>query len=126
NPPTIARTKSVALNPGGNPLAALVTDAEAKGPRIGGAALSADGRTLFAVGETGLVAVDTATLRVRLRILSGETIDSIRLSSDGKWLYAAAAENSKLWQINPETGVVSGEIKGSTNTWAILWAAPRQ
>src|SRR5256885_3786107 len=61
-----------------NPLAGLVTDADAKGPRIGGAALSADGRTLFAVGQTGLVAIDTATLKVRLRILSGETVDSIR------------------------------------------------
>src|SRR5204862_6076487 len=53
NPPTIARTKSVALNPGGNQLAALVTDVEAKGHRICGAALAADCRTLFAVVETG-------------------------------------------------------------------------
>ena len=124
NPPTIARTKSVALNPGGNPLAGLVTDAEAKGPRIGGAALSADGRTLFAVGQTGLVAIDTATLRVRLRILSGETVDSIRLSADDKWLYAAGAENSNLWQLDPATGAVRGQVKGVTQPWALLWAKP--
>ncbi|TMD16586.1 MAG: hypothetical protein E6I96_04535 [Chloroflexi bacterium] len=123
-PPAIARTKPVALNPDGKPFAALVTDAEAKGPRIGGAALSADGRTLFAVGETGLVAIDTATLKVRVRILSGEAVDSIRLSSDGRWLYAAGAENSDLWQIDPETGTVRGQVKGVTQPWALLWAEP--
>ena len=123
-PPAIARTKPVALNPDGKPFAALVTDAEAKGPRIGGAALSADGRTLFAVGETGLVAIDTATLKVHVRILNGETVDSIRLSSDGRWLYAAGAENSDLWQIDPETGTVRGQVKGVTQPWAQLWAEP--
>ena len=126
NPPAIARTKPLALSSGGNPFAGLVTDAEAKGPRIGGAALSADGRTLFAVGQSGLVAIDTATLRIRLRILNGETVDSIRLSSDGKWLYAAGAAHSKLWQINASTGAVSGEVMGSTNPWALLWAEPTE
>jgi hypothetical protein len=124
NPPTIARTKAVALSPGGNPLAALVIDADAKGPRIGGAALSADGQTLFAVGTTGIVAIDTATLRVRFRILSGDTVDSIRVSADGKWLYAAGAENSNLWQIDPTTGAVRGQVKGVVQPWALLWAKP--
>ena len=70
------------------------------------------------------MAIDTATLRIRLRILDGETVDSIRLSSDGKWLYAAGAANSKLWQINASTGAVSGDVMGSTNPWALLWAEP--
>src|SRR5438094_323867 len=91
---------------------------------IRGAALSADGRTLFAVGQTGLVAIDTATLRVRLRILSGETVDSIRLSADDKWLYAAGAANSNLWQIDPATGAVRGQVKGVTQPWALLWSQP--
>jgi len=124
NPPTIARTKSVALNSGGNLHSGLVSDAEAKGPRIGGAALSADGQTLFAVGQTGIVAIDTATLRVRLRILTGETVDSIRLSADDKWLYAAGAVNSNLWQIDPATGAVRGQVRGVTQPWALLWAKP--
>ena len=124
NPPTIARTKSVALNSGGNLHSGLVSDAEAKGPRIGGAALSADGQTLFAVGQTGIVAIDTATLRVRLRILGGETVNSIRLSADDRWLYAAGAENSNLWQIDPATGAVRGQVRGVTQPWALLWAKP--
>ena len=124
--PKVGRTAQLAMNPGGNLLANLITEADAKGARIGGAAISADGRTLFALGNTGIVAIDTATLKIRARILDGqETVDSIRLSSDGKWLYAAGAGSSKVWQINPVTGAISGEITGATNPWALLWASPK-
>jgi hypothetical protein len=122
--PNVDRTAQVALQAGPSLLAGFVTEADAKGARIGGAALSADGRTLFAVGDTGIVAIDTASLKVRVRILEGEMIDSIRLSTDGRWLYAAGAANSKLWQINPMTGAVAGEVKGTANPWALLWAEP--
>jgi hypothetical protein len=123
--PKVERTAQLALNPSGRLLAGLVTEADAKGAKIGGAAVSADGRTLFALGSTGIVAIDTASLKVRARILDGESVDSIRLSTDGQWLYAAGAATSKVWQINPSTGAVSGEIKGSINPWALLWAGPK-
>ena len=124
-PPVIARTGQVALGRAGTLSAGLTTDAEAKGPRIGGAALSSDGRTLFAVGDTGVLAIDTASLKVRLKILAGESVDSLRLSVDGKWLYAAGAAKSKLWQIDPGTGAIHGEVKGGSNPWALLWVAPK-
>ena len=123
--PSVGRTAQLALNPGHSLVAGLVTEAEAKGARIGGAALSADGRTLFALGNAGIVVIDTASLKIHARILEGESVDSIRLSSDGHWLYAAGAANSKVWQINPSTGAVSGEVSGATNPWALLWAAPK-
>ena len=123
--PKVERVGQVALNPSHSLLAGFVTDADAKGAKIGGAAISADGRTLFALGNTGIVAVDTATLKVRQRILDGESVDSLRLSTDGQWLYAAGASTSKVWQINPSTGAVSGEVAGTTNPWALLWAAPK-
>jgi DNA-binding beta-propeller fold protein YncE len=122
--PKIVRTGAVAMSRPGGLLARLVTEADAKGPRIGGTALSADGGTLFAIGDNGVLAIDTASLKVRGRFLESETIDSIRMSSDGRWLYAAAAGPSKLWQINPATGA-AGEVKGVTNPWAMLWAAPK-
>lgn len=122
--PTIVRTGAVAMSHPGGLFAGLMTEADAKGPRIGGTALSADGRTLFAIGNNGVLAIDTATLKVRTRFLESASIDSIRLSSDGKWLYAAAAGASQLWQIDPATGV-AGEVKGVTNPWALLWAAPK-
>jgi sugar lactone lactonase YvrE len=123
--PQVERTGQLALNPSRGLIPGVVTEADAKGARIGGAAVSADGLTLFALSNSGIVAIDTASLKVRLRILDGESVDSLRLSTDGQWLYAAGTANSKVWQINPSTGAVSGEIAGSTNPWALLWAAPK-
>jgi hypothetical protein len=123
--PQVERTAQLALNPSRSLLAGVVTEADAKGARIGGAAISGDGRTLFALGNTGIVAIDTASLKVRQRILDGESVDSLRLSTDGQWLYAAGTASSKVWQINPSTGAVSGEVAGTTNPWALLWAEPK-
>ena len=130
-PPTIVRTGPLALNPNlPLPLAAegreggLVTDAEAKGPRIGGAALSADGRTLYTFANVGVVAIDTATLKVRARFLGPWQPDTMRMSTDGKWLYVAESSESKLWQIDAATGAVA-ELKSVVNPWALLWAQPK-
>ncbi len=101
-----------------------MTSADAKGPQIGGAALSPDGRTLFSFADRGVIAIDTATLKVRARYLDPWMPDTMRLSSDGKWLYVAESSESKLWQIDPVTGAVA-EVNGTTHAWALLWAQPK-
>jgi len=47
--------------------------------------VSRDSRTLFVAGRTGLVAIDTATLRQRGRALDGTSLRSVRVS--GGWVY---------------------------------------
>ena len=123
-PPTIVRTAPVAMNLPPRQSGGLVTDADAKGPRIGGAALSPDGRTLYSFADRGVVAIDTATLKVRTRYLDPWQPDSMRLSSDGKWLYVVESSESKLWQIDAATGAVT-ELKSVANPWALLWAQPK-
>jgi hypothetical protein len=123
-PPKIVRTGAVALSHAGDLLAGLVTNADAKGPQIGGAALTPDGRTLFTFGETGVLAVDTASLKVRAHYLDPWRPDTMRMSSDGKWLYIAESSENKVWQIDPVTGAVA-ELKATTNPWALLWAQPK-
>jgi DNA-binding beta-propeller fold protein YncE len=123
-PPQIARSATVAINKTGSPLAGLITNADAKGPRIGGVALSADGRTLYTLADRGVVAIDTTTLKVRARYLESFQPETMRLSSDGKMLYVAESGDSKLWQIDPITGAIA-EVKGVTNPWALLWAQPK-
>ena len=123
-PPTIVRTAPVAMNLPPRQGGGLVTNADAKGPRIGGAALSPDGRTLYSFADRGVVAIDTATLKVRTRYLDPWQPDSMRLSSDGKWLYVAESSESKLWQIDAATGAVT-ELKSVANPWALLWAQPQ-
>jgi hypothetical protein len=122
--PKIMRTGTVALNHSDSVFAGLITSAEAKGPRIGGAALAPDGRTLFTFGETGVLAVDTASLKVRAHYLDPWRPDTMRMSSDGKWLYVAESSENKVWQIDPVTGAVA-ELKAATNPWALLWAQPK-
>jgi hypothetical protein len=123
-PPKIVRTATVALDNANSPLAGLITSADAKGPRIGGVALAADGRTLYTLADHGIVAIDTTTLKVRTRYLESFQPETMRLSSDGKWLYVAQSGKNKLWQVDPTTGAVV-EVKGVTNAWALLWAQPK-
>ena len=123
-PPTVVRTGAVALSHSDNLFAGLITSADAKGPRIGGAALSPDGGTLYSFANTGVVAIDTKTLKVRTRYLDPWQPDTMRMSSDGKWLYVAESSESKLWQIDPISGAVA-ELKAPTNPWALLWAQPK-
>jgi hypothetical protein len=122
--PKVVRTAQVALRQGGNLFAGLFQDAQAKGPQLGGAALTTDGRTLFSFGETGVLAIDATTLKVRARYLDPWLPDTMRLSADGKWLYVAESSENKLWQIDPITGAVA-EVKGVTHAWALLWAQPK-
>jgi hypothetical protein len=124
NLPSLRRSVHVAMNASSGLLGGLVTNAEAKGARIGGSALSQDSRTLFTLGDTGIVVIDVGTLKVRSRILTGDVVESIRLSADGHWLYAAGGP-SGIWQINPKTGAVAGQVKGGSATWALLWAQPK-
>jgi DNA-binding beta-propeller fold protein YncE len=122
--PKIVRSAPVALGHSDNLVAGLITRADAKGPRIGGAALSPDGGTLYSFAATGVVAIDTKTLKVRTRYLDPWQPDTMRMSSDGKWLYVAESSESKLWQIDPLNGSVT-ELKAPTNPWALLWAQPQ-
>jgi DNA-binding beta-propeller fold protein YncE len=122
--PKVVRSGLLALGHPNTLLGGLATNAEAKGPSIGGAALSTDGRTLFTFGETGVVAIDTTTLKVRARYLDPWQPDTMRMSTDGKWLYVAESSENKVWQIDPVTGAVA-EVKAATNPWALLWAQPK-
>lgn len=85
--------------------------AQAKRLPGGGAALSQDGRTLFALGERGLAMIDTATLTVRSRALTDRTFDGLALSPDGARLYAISAEAGALLQIDAATGTLSAELR---------------
>lgn len=124
--PKIERSAQLALKSRTDLFAGLVVNAEAKGAPIGGAALTNDGRTLYAVADLGLLAIDTSTLNVRSHLLDGERLGSIRISVDAKWLYAADTATSKVYQIDPNTGAIAGQIPGTiSDIWGILWASPQ-
>lgn len=90
----------------------LFRAAYAKRILIGGAAMSPDGRTLFAPGMKGLVAIDTEHLTMRGPYLDAWAIDSLAMSPDGVWLYAVSAERQRLLQIAPRSGSIAAEVAG--------------
>ena len=50
---------------------------------------------------------------------------SIRMSTDGRWLFAADVENEQIFKLDPRTGKVAGHIASLSTPWAILWAEPK-
>ncbi len=95
---SVRRSAMLSLAPHGSraPLAKLTrwlapARAEAKQIMHGGAALSADGGTLYVGGASGVLAVDTGTLQPRGRLLAGQPIAGLRLDPDGSVLYALPA-----------------------------------
>jgi hypothetical protein len=84
--PTVVRTSPLSqttADAGG-----LIRDVEAKEMGMGGAVLSADGKTLVVTGSAGLLWVDTATMRSSRHELDQWLVSSVALSPDGKMLYA--------------------------------------
>jgi hypothetical protein len=94
--------------------------AEAKRLLSGGAVLSPDGKTLFAIGGQGLLAINTKDLSLRGRYLADWTFDSIALSADGSRLYAVSAEQDKIVQIDAASGRVAAEIAGAAYPASVL------
>jgi hypothetical protein len=102
--PTVAR---IAHIDSPSPVAgSFVQDVEAKEFGSGGAVLSSDGQTLVMTGKTGLIWVDTTTLRVRSRHLAGWTVWSLGLSPDGWMVYALSDAEmiAELSMANPGAG----------------------
>ncbi len=109
--PSVVRTAHIdSPSPSGS---LFVQNVEAKEFGSGGAVLSADGQTLVMTGKTGLMWVDTTTLRVRSRHLAGWTVWSVGLSPDGKMVYALSDAEmiAELSMANPGVGTT---FKAST------------
>ncbi|TMC70784.1 MAG: hypothetical protein E6J18_09235 [Chloroflexi bacterium] len=66
----------------------LIQDVEAKEMGLGGAVLTPDGKTLVVTGSSGVVWVDTASMRSARHELDNWRVWGLALSPDGKVLYA--------------------------------------
>jgi len=84
--PSIVRTKQFGA-PGAT-ANVLVQNVDAKELGANGAVLSPDGATLVTTGTTGLIWIDTATLRVRSQELKAWSVWSLVGSPDGTRVYA--------------------------------------
>jgi DNA-binding beta-propeller fold protein YncE len=84
--------------------------AEAKRYVTSGAVISPDGRTLYAAGFAGLGVIDTASLTSRAVWQPLRSFDTLRLSSDGRRLYAMDNMAGRLLVIDTGSGASLGEV----------------
>jgi len=85
-PPSIARTAHITTAFAASGF--FAQDVEAKEFGASGAVLSPDGKTLVVAGQTGLVWVDSASLKAHDRQLASWTVWSLAMSPDGANVYA--------------------------------------
>jgi DNA-binding beta-propeller fold protein YncE len=86
NQPVVSRTGKIATT--GSTSSLFVQEAAAKEFGPSGSAVSPDGKTLVTAGQTGLVWIDTGTLRARSQQLTKWTVWSVAASPDGSRVYA--------------------------------------
>jgi DNA-binding beta-propeller fold protein YncE len=100
------------------------TDALAKEIQMGSAALSRDGRTLFATTFDGTVVIDLRSPTSQRRILDGANIESVVMSQDGAWFFASSWDGPSILRISPITGAALKILQTDT-AWMLVRAEPR-
>lgn len=106
--PSITRVVHIGDMHAGPSSGFLAQDVQAKELGAGGAALSADGRTLVMSGARGVTWVDTLTMRERSHQLDSWNIWSLALSPDGSMVYAIS--DSGMIAELPMNGTQSANI----------------
>ena len=82
-------------------------DRAAAGP--GGAALGDAGDVLLVGTSNGVLAIDTAALKVQRRDLAGWAVDGLVASADGRRAYALSSARGRVVAIDPVSGRPLGE-----------------
>jgi hypothetical protein len=78
--------------------------------------LAADGRTLYALGPEGLLAIDAASLAPRDRLLAGEPLAGLAISPDARRVYAADPATRAVLAVDARTGRRLGSVAGVDGT----------
>ena len=77
-----------------------------------GAVVGPDGRTLYAAGAGGILAVGTEDLAVSGAFLAEKDVNALGVSADGSTLYALLSSGT-IVALDADTGETLGEVPGS-------------
>jgi len=104
--PQMLRTKSLFDAPDAASVLTARSDASASSV----AALAPDGKTLYALGQRGLLVIDMQSLALRGRYLPDWALDGIVISPDSARLYAASRAQGKIVRLDPTGGAIAAEV----------------
>jgi hypothetical protein len=105
----------------------LVPSAAAKRAVTNGAVLSADGATLYALSDSGIVVIDTKTLQVTRRIAPETALANLALSPDGARLYTIGSAPAQQVDLrDPATGALLRQYGGVGQPLSILHIEPQR
>ncbi len=113
NPADRAVARSARLTPARSAAITLAKfghqDAGPVGRRV---VVTQDGRTIYAAGAGGIVAIDTDRLAETGRFLAGQAIDALGMTPDGSTLYALVRQGGRIVKVDTVAGRILGEVPG--------------
>lgn len=116
--PSVAR--SVQITPGTAAAGRFAQDVQAKEFGANAAVITADGKTMVAAANTGLVWIDTAGLHAGTRLLDNWTVWSLALSPDGSVLWALG-DSGRIAEISMSSRqVVATYDPGARNPLSLM------
>ncbi len=83
------------------------------GPVARRSIVAPDGRTLYAAGAGGILAIATSDLSVRGRFLDGQAVDTLGVTADGGELYALLGSGGRIVKLDASSGEMLGEVPGA-------------
>ncbi len=85
---------------------------EAGGPVGRRIVIAPDGKTAYAAGPDGIVALNTSDLAVTARLLNGASVDGLGITPDGSALFALLHDGGRIVELDPANGHVFGTVPG--------------
>jgi hypothetical protein len=89
------------------------------------AALAPDGRTLYALGQRGLLVIDMQALTLRGHYLPDWTLDGLAISPDSARLYAVSVAQGKIVQLDAAAGTIAAEVPAAGQPNGLVRVAAR-
>lgn len=71
-----------------------------------------DGRTVYAAGAGGILAIRTADLEVTGRFLEGQAVEAFGVTADGGTLYVLLHDGGRIVRLDAASGKVLGQVPG--------------
>lgn len=98
----------------------VVTQGEVKQRPVGSAGVSFDGTTLYALDNLGIVAIDTQTLKLRNRLATNQSFDSLVIGPNGTGLYVANSQQGKIFALDSSSTTGVSELRAASQPWSLL------